>query len=124
MNKLFLTGRIGRIETKTLSNGVVNNISLAVDKSRKTDQGWINETEWFQVQLFKETKLQKGDLIAMEGNISNRKYEKDGVTHYVTDITAFRVELLYRKPATDTPPVGNEPIGPEPGDNGDLNLSF
>ena len=122
MNKLFLTGHIGRIETKTLTNGVVNNISIAVDKSRKTDQGWINETEWFQVQLFKETKLQKGDLIAMEGGISNRKYEKDGVTHYVTDITAFRMELLHRKTTTDTPPVGNEPIGP--GDNGDLNLPF
>lgn len=33
-----------------------------------------------------ESYIHKGDKIYIEGKLSNRKYEKDGVTHYVTEV--------------------------------------
>ncbi|MDH5570398.1 MAG: single-stranded DNA-binding protein, partial [Gammaproteobacteria bacterium] len=53
------------------------------------------------IALGRETKLQKGDLIAVEGKIKYRKYtDKEGVEKYITEISAYKTELLNRKDYT------------------------
>ena len=98
MNLFILTGNIGQIESKVLPSGTtVTSFSLAVNKGIKQQDGsWKNETKWFPITLFRETKLMKGDMVNVTGYIDPRMYEKDGVKHYTTDYIAHTVELLKR----------------------------
>jgi single-strand DNA-binding protein len=41
-----------------------------------------------------EKYVHKGDLLYIEGKITNRSWEKDGQTHYITEIVAEVVELF------------------------------
>jgi single-strand DNA-binding protein len=41
-----------------------------------------------------EKYVRKGDLLYIEGKITNRSWEKDGQTHYITEIVAEVVELF------------------------------
>jgi len=50
-----------------------------------------------------ESYIHKGDKIYIEGKLSNRKYEKDGVTHYITEVVVDNngsIELLGKKGET------------------------
>src|SRR6185295_19428521 len=57
------------------------------------DGEWKEKTEWHRVSVwgegsvkFVENNLKKGDQVYIEGKIETRKYEKDGVDHYTTEI--------------------------------------
>ena len=61
---------------------------------------WKKETEWFRVVLFRENAeraaewLRKGTKVFIEGRIQTRQYEKDGQTHYMTELIADRFANL------------------------------
>ena len=43
--------------------------------------------------------LKKGSQVFIEGRIKTRKYEKDGQTHYITELYADSIQFLDRKNA-------------------------
>lgn len=96
VNKVILLGRLGsEPEQRQMPNGnAVVNLSIATsEKWKNKDTGNQEEkTEWHRVTAFgKQAEvlakyLSKGDQVYIEGKLQTRKYDKDGQTHYATDI--------------------------------------
>jgi single-strand DNA-binding protein len=55
---------------------------------------WHNIVAWRGLAEVCEKYVRKGDLLHIEGKITNRSWEKDGTTHYITEIVAEVVELF------------------------------
>ena len=61
-----------------------------------------DRTEWHRVVLFGRTAeiageyLKKGALAYVEGGLRTRKWEKDGVDHYTTEIVGNELKMLDR----------------------------
>jgi single-strand DNA-binding protein len=107
INKVIIIGNLGQDpETRYMPNGdAVCNISVATSESWKDKQtGEAKEkTEWHRIVMFRglgETAgqyLKKGSKVYLEGKLQTRKYDKDGQTHYSTEIIADKLEFLSPK---------------------------
>jgi single-strand DNA-binding protein len=94
VNKVTLIGNLGKDpETKRLENGAtVCKFSLATSESYRDKSGeWQTQTEWHNIVLWRDMAekaetLTKGQAIYLEGKITTRSWEKDGVKQYVTEI--------------------------------------
>lgn len=106
VNKVILVGNLGADpEVRRLNNGnAVVNLRIATSESwRDKNSGERKEkTEWHQVVIFNEglakvaeQYLKKGAKVFIEGQLQTRKWEKDGVERYTTEIVLqnFRGEL-------------------------------
>lgn len=102
-NRVQLIGNIGKNpEIVTLENGKkLAKFSLATNESYKTKSGervtdtqWHNLIAWGSTASIIEKYCSKGQEIAIEGKLSHTNYQKEGVTHYKTDIVVNVVQLL------------------------------
>lgn len=127
MNKAILIGRVGQDpESKDVNGSTVVNLSVATDESYKDKSGQkVEQTEWHKVNAWGRLAeiivqyVKKGDLICIEGKIQTRKYEKDGVTHYMTEIRANEMKMLGSRPAQESTPKPRV-SSPEPEESSDL----
>ena len=73
--------------------------SLAVSRPRTKDTtDWINCVAWRQSAEFLNRFTKKGDLIAVAGILTARKYEdKQGAKRVVYEVVCDRVESLQRR---------------------------
>lgn len=106
VNRVMLIGNLGKDpEVRSLANGDrVCNLTLATGESW-TDRasGERKErTEWHRVVIFNdriadvaERHLRKGSKVYIDGQLQTRKWNKDGVDHYQTEvvISRFKGEL-------------------------------
>lgn len=98
VNKAILIGRLGRDpECKTAQSGkLVCNFTLATDSGF----GQSKTTDWHRIVCFDKQAefcrnyLRKGSLVYVDGRISYRQYEKDGVKQYITEILANSIQSL------------------------------
>lgn len=106
VNKVILLGRLGKDpEVKHLQSGqTVANFSIATSESYKDKNGEKKETtEWHNIVLWRglaevaEKYLHKGDLVYIEGKLTTRSWEKDGVTRYVTEVLGSNLVMLGSK---------------------------
>jgi len=95
LNKVQIIGRLGRDpEIRYAQNGTaVCNLNVAVSESWTDKQGQKQEkTEWIRCAAFGkqaeilEKYLKKGSQIYLEGKMQTRQYDKDGQTHYATEV--------------------------------------
>lgn len=94
VNKVILLGNLGQDpEIRTLENGTkVASVSIATSESYKDQAGeWQEKTEWHRLTMWrwlaeKAEKLKKGDKIYVEGKLTTRSWEQDGVKRYVTEV--------------------------------------
>ena len=105
VNKVILVGRLGKDpEVRNFQNGGrVVNLRLATSERYKDREGNQQEkTEWHSVAIFNEKLgeiaekyLKKGSEVYIEGQLETRKYEKDGLERYSTEIVLrqFRGEI-------------------------------
>ncbi|MFH1795959.1 MAG: single-stranded DNA-binding protein [Pseudomonadota bacterium] len=106
VNKVILVGNLGADpEIRRLNSGdPVVNIRIATSESwRDKASGERKEkTEWHNVVIFNdqlakvaEQYLKKGMKVYVEGQLQTRKWEKDGVERYTTEVVLqkFRGEL-------------------------------
>lgn len=106
VNKVILVGNLGADpEIRRLNSGdPVVNIRIATSESwRDKNSGERKEkTEWHNVVIFNdqiakvaEQYLKKGMKVYVEGQLQTRKWEKDGVERYTTEVVLqkFRGEL-------------------------------
>jgi single-strand DNA-binding protein len=101
LNKVVLIGRICTdIELKyTAAGSAVTNFRLAVDRQFKNEAGeketdFIDIVAWKQQAEFAATYLGKGRLIAVDGRLQVRDYEKDGQKRKAVEIVANDVRPL------------------------------
>ena len=109
VNKVILVGNLGKDpETRYLpSGGAVTNLTLATSDSWKDKATGENQerTEWHRVVFFNRLAeiageyLKKGSKVYVEGRLQTRKYEKDGVDVYTTEIVASEMQMLDSKGA-------------------------
>lgn len=103
VNKVILVGSLGRDpEVKYMANGeAVANFSMATSENWKDKAGVKQEkTEWHNVVAYRKLAeiigeyLKKGSPVYIEGKLQTRKWEKDGVTRYSTEIIADSMQML------------------------------
>ena len=109
LNKVLLIGNVGREpEIHYVKDGVCTaSLSLATSTPGYTLSSGIQvpeRTEWHRVLLWRrmaeitEKYVHKGDKLYIEGELRTRNYtDKKGVTRYVTEIWAEKLELLTPK---------------------------
>ena len=102
-NSVRLIGNLGDDPNVTYTQGgmAIAKLSLATTSKRKNKDGeQITETQWHRVVFFGKLAeiageyLRKGSKVAVAGMIRYGKYEKDGVTHYTTDIACDQMKML------------------------------
>ena len=103
VNKALILGRVGKDpEVRHLENGAsVANFSLATTEKYKDKSGEKKEiTTWHNIVLWRGLAdiaakyVKKGDLLYIEGKITTRSWEKDGVTRYTTEIVGNEMKML------------------------------
>jgi single-strand DNA-binding protein len=115
INKVLLIGRLGKDpEVKYFTSGdAVCNFSIATSENWKDkNTGEKKEkTEWHRIVAFRKLAeicgqyLSKGSQIYLSGKLQTRSWEKDGATHYTTEIIADQVQFLG---GGDPKPTGNQ----------------
>ncbi len=106
-NQCTFIGHAGKDpEVKTLSSGAkVCNFSIAVTEKWKKNGEKVERTEWVNIVVWSEGLIgiveryvKKGSKLLVQGKMQTRKYEKDGVGRYATEIVLqgfdAKIELL------------------------------
>ena len=104
INKVILTGRLTKdVELRATPSGAnVASFTVAVDgfgrdqnNNPVNQASFINCVAWNTQAKFISTYCKKGSLVALEGRLQTRSYDrKDGTKAYVTEVIADRVENL------------------------------
>jgi len=104
VNRVVLVGRLTRDpELRTTTTGKsVCGFSIAVDKRFKGDgdatADFFRISCWEKTAQFVAEYLTKGSLVAVDGRLQQRTYEKDGDKREVVEVVAESVQSLQSKP--------------------------
>lgn len=105
INNLTVIGRITR-DLNESSYGYTNNgtaranISIAVNRSRKNGDQWVDDVSYFDVTIWGKTAenlkpyLVKGQQIAVQGYLKQDRWEKDGEKKSRVVIVSELVQLV------------------------------
>lgn len=106
VNKAIIVGNLGKDpEVRYMPNGeAVANFSIATTENWKDKSGVKQEkTEWHNIVMYRRLAeiageyLKKGAPVYIEGRLQTRKWEKDGVTRYTTEIIGDQMQMLGSK---------------------------
>ena len=94
-NKVILIGRLTATPemVKTASDRSFTRVTVAVNRRYKTQNG-DREVVWGRLAETLVSYASKGSLISLDGELRTRKYDKDGQTHYVTEVLCSSFQLL------------------------------
>ena len=76
------------------------NVSIAVNRSKKSGEEWVEEVSYFNITIWGKTAenlkpyLTKGKQICVEGHLKQDRWEKDGKKESRINIIADQVQLL------------------------------
>ena len=107
VNSVILIGRLTQdLGSDERSFGYVGNgqaranVSIAVNRSKKEGDQWVEEVNYFYVTIWGKTAenlkpyLTKGKQICVEGHLKQDRWEKDGQKQSRVTIVADQVQLL------------------------------
>lgn len=102
INKVTLLGRVGKKDYKSTKNGsFLCNLSIATSREYIDSNGnKVRNTTWHNVNFFNKLAeitnkfVNVGDLIYLEGEISNRKVEENGVNRMIHSIIGNEVKFI------------------------------
>ena len=116
LNKAMFIGNLTKdVEVRFMPNGeAVANFSIACNETWKDKQGVKQEkVEFINIVMYRKLAeiageyLKKGSLIYIEGKLQTRKWEKEGVTRYSTEIIADQMQMLGGKSGTNSEPLAD-----------------
>jgi single-strand DNA-binding protein len=122
INRVILVGRLTRDpELRHTAGGTpVCNFSLAVNSREKDASGeWGDQADFFDITVWGSQGencaqyLAKGRLAAIDGNLRQERWEKDGQKRSKVTITARQVQFLDSGSGDDEQP-GPDYHAPEP----------
>ena len=105
-NKVQLIGRLGNDpEVRNFESGkTMATFSMATNEvyynskgEKVEDTQWHNIVAWGKKVSIIESYLKKGCEVAIEGKLVNRKYDKEGETRYVTEISLNELLMMNKK---------------------------
>lgn len=101
VNKVILLGNVGSVDVKSFDNGgKIVNISVATTESYKKGEEWINKTEWHRCScgipaiVERADRINKGDMVYLEGSIVTRTWEKDGEKKESKEISFNTIRVI------------------------------
>lgn len=102
INHVTLVGRLTRdAELKYINTGLaVSKVSLAVNRRKKSGDGWTEEVNFFDVVIWGKVAeslnqyLLKGKQIGVEGELRQSRWEQDGQSRSKVEISATNIQLL------------------------------
>lgn len=104
VNRVILIGNLGRDPDVRYmpSGGAVTNVALATSESWKDKQSGEQQerTEWHRVVFFNRLAevageyLKKGSKVYIEGSLRTRKWDKNGVDMFTTEIVVSDMQML------------------------------
>jgi len=106
VNKVILIGNLTKeVELRYMPNqDAVANFSIAINETWKDKAGNKQEkTEFVNIVMYRKLAeiageyLKKGAPVYIEGKLQTRKWEKDGVTRYSTEVIADSMQMLGSK---------------------------
>lgn len=118
INHLTIIGRVVRdLDGNSLgyTQGGTSRLgfSIAVNRSRKSGDQWVDDASFFDVTVWGKTAenikpyIGKGKQIAVDGYIEQQRWERDGKTHSKVVIVASQVQLVGGR--TEAQPQSAEP---------------
>ncbi len=116
MNKVIIIGNLGADpEFRTTPQGVnICRFRVATtERFRDRNGNWQDDTEWHNVVVFgpaaenASRMLKKGSKVCIEGRNKTRQYEKNGQTHYITEVIARSIVYLDSRGERSTPEVSS-----------------
>ena len=115
INIIAMTGRLTRDpELKyTTSGTAILSFSLAVNYSKKQDDRWVEETSFFDCQYFGKAAesvrqyMTKGQMVAIEGELRQERWEKDGQARSRVVINVANLRLVGGQKTENSTPVYN-----------------
>lgn len=106
-NSVRIIGNIGmNPEVKSFGNDQkLAKFSVATTETYKNANGekekttqWHNVVVWGKLASVVEKYMQKGQMIALEGQLTSRSYtDKSGNKRYITEINANQIQMLAKK---------------------------
>lgn len=99
INKAIIVGRLGNdpmLNQTNTSGKSVANFSIATSFGQKTE--WHNCVAWENLADTASKHLAKGREVQVEGRLVTRKYEKDGVVKYTTELVVNGINFVGSKP--------------------------
>ena len=102
LNRVILVGRLTRdAELQYTNSGwAITKMGLACNRRRKQGDQWVDEANFFDVTLFGKRGeslsqyLQKGQQIAVEGQLKQDRWEQDGMKRSKVVVEATNIQLL------------------------------
>ena len=129
INKVILVGNLGREpDIKYTGDGkAIANLAVATNESwtDKTSGQKVEKTEWHRVVIFgrladiAQKYLHKGSKVYIEGQLRTRKWDKNGVDQYTTEVvlSGFNSTLQMLNKVTGEPQgepeIGDLDVAPE-----------
>ncbi|MBN2668020.1 MAG: single-stranded DNA-binding protein [Bacteroidales bacterium] len=120
INKAILIGNVGKDpEINYINEDLpVARFTLATSETYTKDGQKVTNTEWHNIVVWRglakvvEQYVKKGSKLYIEGKITNRQYEKDGQTRYISEIVANNMQMLDSKSSSND--TGSTPTPPPP----------
>ena len=107
LNRVILVGRVGKDPEVMFAKSGTAICSLSLATSEKFKDVQEAKTEWHKLVIFGDRAerakefISKGQLLLIEGKLSTRSYEKDGVKRYSTDVVVDNWTTLGKKTESD-----------------------
>lgn len=111
-NRVTLVGNVGNDpELKVVGKNDLHlcNFSVATKESWKDNQGeWQDKTQWHRIKVIGDfaegisKRVQKGDLVLIDGMVEYSSSGEGDEKKYYTDIKAFKVQRLPKSGGSDS----------------------
>jgi len=132
MNKAILTGNLGcDPEIRTTENGkdvCVFRMATTEYYNKERHTTWHNCVAWGTTAKFIAEYFKKGSGIEIEGKISNRSFDKDGTTKWVSEVVVsqcgFPAGGASKKDYQEDGRATNQDAGQHTGQGQDDDLPF
>lgn len=98
INLLIVIGNVGQdprqVGRATKLNVATNRSWRDTSGERKTATDWVTVTCFGRTGEYVIGNVRKGDVVSIQAHVADSSYERDGLTHYSTDVIADRLDLV------------------------------